>query len=774
VIIDRIEHAGTKAFPEPISVDFTTLPEVVAIHGPTGAGKTTLLDLIPGSLHLSMPFRPGTLHRNFTSRGYIRTTWRDPSGEPLLSNVLVDPKLQRVEPTLHDAEGKTIAGPKQADYLREIVRRLGSIDLFLATAYAVQPSYTSAATGFSLLRASRSERKAIMVELLNLREYGPWEAFFKDQVKLETAALEAARADLAVLEEQGRAAEKLAEDLGRAHDDEAAARRLVGECEQLLRETEARLVLGEQGLAGLPAKQGRVADRQQRSAELLARIKDFDRRAAQEMQEAAGTAEQRAGELRGKITDVERRVKNNREVLRQELEIRAASIRLGTLREKLTDVDARIVKAVEAFQAATAARAAAVNAQLSARADLNAATKAQESAEEQVKIIDTVPCGGEGRYAECRFLVNAAAARENLPKLRISSGALKSRLDGVTIPEQPADGSKALREEKRALEAAIKEAAGLADLLPHLDVAKDRLEELGKTMAGYQDELARVVLEGEKARERTAQRHAKERLNLTADAEAAARECAEAQEEVDQLRGLAAEVEALREEVARQRRNVAAATERVSEAARRIGALQEAAAGAHDAQQKLAAGAAAVATLADEVSDWVLLGQGVGSAGIPALRIDEALPDINEQSTELLAHCFGEGAERYVVEFSTQRESKSSDKLLDAMDVRILRGGSEVLAEVLSGGQGVLVSEAISLAITLYQAKIAGRAIRTLMRDEVSAPLDRGLAPSYVSMLRHAVRAGAFHRALFVSHHERAIDAADARLLVDRGRVSVA
>ena len=66
-------HVGTDPFQEPVEIDFDQLPDIVVACGPVGSGKTTTLDLIAASMHLTMPFRAGAIHSNFTKAGYVRT-----------------------------------------------------------------------------------------------------------------------------------------------------------------------------------------------------------------------------------------------------------------------------------------------------------------------------------------------------------------------------------------------------------------------------------------------------------------------------------------------------------------------------------------------------------------------------------------------------------------------------------------------------------------------------------------------------------------------------
>jgi len=71
----------------------------------------------------------------------------------------------------------------------------------------------------------------------------------------------------------------------------------------------------------------------------------------------------------------------------------------------------------------------------------------------------------------------------------------------------------------------------------------------------------------------------------------------------------------------------------------------------------------------------------------------------------------------------------------------------------LSGGQFVLVNEALNLGIAMYNAR-KGEGIRyeMLFRDETIGALDRQNGLEYVRMLRRAMEIGGFYQIVFISH----------------------
>jgi exonuclease SbcC len=92
----------------------------------------------------------------------------------------------------------------------------------------------------------------------------------------------------------------------------------------------------------------------------------------------------------------------------------------------------------------------------------------------------------------------------------------------------------------------------------------------------------------------------------------------------------------------------------------------------------------------------------------------------------------------------------------------------------LSGGQFVLVNEAVNLGIAIYNMR-QGEGIRyeTLFRDETVGALDAANGKEYVRMLRRAMDLGGFHQVIFICHTPLVWELADRILSVGDGRVVV-
>jgi len=94
------------------------------------------------------------------------------------------------------------------------------------------------------------------------------------------------------------------------------------------------------------------------------------------------------------------------------------------------------------------------------------------------------------------------------------------------------------------------------------------------------------------------------------------------------------------------------------------------------------------------------------------------------------------------------------------------------LVDELSGGQFVLVNEAVNLGIAIYNMR-QGEGIRyeTLFQDETVGALDAANGKEYVRMLRRAMDLGGFHQVIFICHTPLVSELADDILSVGGGRV---
>lgn len=174
-----------------------------------------------------------------------------------------------------------------------------------------------------------------------------------------------------------------------------------------------------------------------------------------------------------------------------------------------------------------------------------------------------------------------------------------------------------------------------------------------------------------------------------------------------------------------------------------------------------------------DFADWTRLGQDLGRDGVQAMEIDAVLPELNEISNALLRSCHGP---RFTVEIRTESHTKDGKKTLEDLDINVFDSEGWTAngdAGLKSGGESVIVNEAISLALTMIMCRRYGLENPVLVRDESGAALSPAGWRAYLSMLRRACAELRASKCLFVTHSPEALELADSRLLVANGRVAV-
>lgn len=179
-----------------------------------------------------------------------------------------------------------------------------------------------------------------------------------------------------------------------------------------------------------------------------------------------------------------------------------------------------------------------------------------------------------------------------------------------------------------------------------------------------------------------------------------------------------------------------------------------------------------MAPLERDLADWRFLSRGLGREGVQALELDAAGPRVSALANELLADAYGP---RFQLRFETQAAKADGRGVKETFDVVVVDSerGREGNGEDLSGGEKVIVGEALGLAVGLFHAQAGGVALGTVVRDETVGALDPENAERYLAMLRAFLRVGRVHQLLFVAHSPQLVELADAVVRVNDGRIEV-
>jgi exonuclease SbcC len=796
-----------------IDIDFESLPgTLVAVHGENGAGKSVLLEMLAAALYRKAP-----------SRGSLvgLATARDSSLEVTVVNghtYKIEHSLDAVSgdgtTLVRGADGKPqYEGTGVSKFDAWAKERIVPSNLLYASAFAPQQRKNRR----SFLDINPTDRKGVVLGALGLER-------FEKQAKLARERATTAEKECAVL--RGRLGELPAVDMKALRATEAARVDELARAEQLAHN--ARLALERaKAAAGDAARRAELAEQRKaalaREQAAVEALELLDKRLDNNRKLLGRKAELEAAQARVAALDVE--LAQAREALTE------ASAQERTAREKLTTAETAMLGARRAEQEAKArleraqrrlvdrpkvlaaqaaleglrAREFALTADIGAAevklAELEALVLAGKDQriggllDAHVKIMDAAdadaPFQAWSAYAveaDAALRLRMASAPGEVDAARQRRAALRADLVQVAAEIRTQTALAARVTEMEAAEAdRVAAAAEFATANDHLRQVHDAVSVATTAVTGAeQDRLVASAtvrrLEGARAP------HAAMLVGPDGQPMLPRLEAARARiEELEADRPAAvAALENVRAELAQlpkddgQVVDIAGAERAVTEAEAVEGLARDMLARARAA---IETGEVVLARRADiqaeldakqaDFADWTRLGQDLGRDGVQAMEIDAVLPELNEIANALLRSCHGP---RFTVEIRTEAQTKDGKKTIEDLDINVYDAEGWTAkgdADLKSGGEAVIVNEAISLGLTMIMCRRFGLEQPVLVRDESGAALSPTGWRSYLKMLRRAAAELRCSKVLFVTHAPEALELADVKLLVADGRVAV-
>ncbi len=158
------------------------------------------------------------------------------------------------------------------------------------------------------------------------------------------------------------------------------------------------------------------------------------------------------------------------------------------------------------------------------------------------------------------------------------------------------------------------------------------------------------------------------------------------------------------------------------------------------------------------------LAQAFGKRGVQAMIIEAALPDLEEEANRLLRR-MTDG--RMSVALQTQREARTTDGMIETLDILIADEYGERPYEMFSGGEAFRVNFALRIALSKLLAHRAGTSLRTLVMDEGFGSQDAMGRERLVEAITSVQ--DDFDRILVITHIEELKDAFPTRIEVSKG-----
>jgi len=508
-----------------------------------------------------------------------------------------------------------------------------------------------------------------------------------------------------------------------------ASRSEIGDVEALGLELEAL----RSRLQGLEARKG---EQEQRAQEL--RIRESERRAL----------ESRRQDLHGRIEKSNDEIAELRKQIGEDERLLARREGLQGFQERERAVGERIAqihRQIEETQQLEASNAEVETTLRAVEADMNLKRGDLNRSRAESEELECVPCGGQGPYAGCVKIRRAIQARQQVPVTKGELSTLELELEAqrgslTTIPVSSAQLARQLREaerERQDVEAVRKRQDDMRIVEARLAERSSALERAVRDAVTIDGQLLGVEKE----------------LEQFNDVEG---EIKAGRRQVDEINGSLSQVRSERERLIARRAQAEQRLHQVEAARSRATVLE---------------GELAKARI--ERDDFDYLAKAFGPDEIQLCEIQSAGPAVSSLVNGLLEGCFDN---KFEVRFRTQRPKADGRGFVDDFDIEVRNKTLDrtCLVDELSGGQFVLVNEAVNLGIAIYNMR-QGDGIRheTLFRDETVGALDTKNAREYVRMLRHAMDIGGFYQVIFICHAPPVWELADRILKVGEGRVFV-
>jgi exonuclease SbcC len=170
--------------------------------------------------------------------------------------------------------------------------------------------------------------------------------------------------------------------------------------------------------------------------------------------------------------------------------------------------------------------------------------------------------------------------------------------------------------------------------------------------------------------------------------------------------------------------------------------------------------------LGRQVVEYKVLERAFGKNGVPAMLIEQALPQIETAANQMLEKLSGG---MMSIRFVTQQAYKDSrrEDMRETLDIQITDSAGQRDYEMYSGGEAFRINFAIRLALSEVLAQRAGARLQTLVIDEGFGSQDEIGRQRLIEAI-NTVKDD-FEKILVITHIEALKDAFPARLEVTKG-----
>ena len=753
---------GLLAFSDRVELNLDDIPagSLISIVGENGSGKSTLMDAAMASLYRTLPSRPRSLYDYaHPGGGSIEAVWStDPAGHIAIRFRLeFDPNrrtsrgvIVREATDLSDA--LVLTDGKVENYSNYVSRYFPPLPVVLASSYAAQSGKGSFRT------LDRTERKDLFTKLLGLDRFPDWQSAARIHQNAAESSADYTRQEVARTEvivenrtwlttglEEHRAVERHSRG-----QSEAVAAELATAREEHTAAAAALTALNERRRAHL-----QWFDLDQ---EFVSRI--IEQNAAIE------TRRKSKANREAELTVTLRRVQDGAD---------QATALIEQAEPPLTDV----TPLREALDAATEKEFAAegvVDARETHWRRSGKRVEVTEALEDDAALRHSVPCEMKKPYDGCGFLTKAKLAANVLDGSPSSSELRTTLQQAETVLNEARHDFTAARSAVAELRTTLQQAefTRSAEAEKHNAWMRDQgrahasLDTLEDRRADIRDQFDReqraedqaIIAATDRLTELTNRRaaHHAGRVHHVAA--------------VSTVEAQAAHVERTSECVDRLVVAHTTAVHAAGEASGTVRSCEANLAATEGSETMLKTEREELAVRTRDETEWRFIADAFSRNGLSVLLIDAAGPEISELTNDLLHASFGD---RFRVALLTQTAKASGKGMKETFELSVFdaeTGGDRELTD-LSGGQQVIVDEALKAALALYTARRADHGSKTCFRDETTGALDGENVDRYISMLRRLQDLGGYDHLIYVTHSAEAAAKADWTVRVADGAIEV-
>jgi exonuclease SbcC len=178
---------------------------------------------------------------------------------------------------------------------------------------------------------------------------------------------------------------------------------------------------------------------------------------------------------------------------------------------------------------------------------------------------------------------------------------------------------------------------------------------------------------------------------------------------------------------------------------------------------------AELAPKAKELVRWQTLVKAFSKNGIPALIIENSVPELERISNDILSQ-MSNGS--HSLRFETQRDLKSKDGVAETLDIIVNDWAGSRPYETYSGGEQTRISLAIRFALSELLANRAGSKVEFVIGDEILSDQ----SPEFREMTIESIKnlEGRFKKILIISHIPEIQAAFDQQIVLgENGKVEI-